>query len=119
MHSLLLLLFLLPLPPKEDTLYLQERVWYEKSTINFFNSCPGTVILTNEAMYFVAENPKRREKYNLILPYDSIYNIRRRMEYIFPNRTLIRMRNGKKHTFFTYEREKMFRIIAAHINRRK
>ena len=113
-----LLFLILSLSFPEDTLHSQE-VWYEKSTINFFNSCPGTVILTNKAMYFVAENPKRREKYNLILPYDSIYNIRRRVEYIFPNRTLIRMRNGKKHTFFTYEREKMFRIIAAHINRRK
>ena len=113
MQSLLLSLLIFYATPT-DTLHTQTLV-YEVSPVNTY---PGTLVLTDQAVHFRAKSQKRQQR-NFTLAYSDIDRIKRRWQYFFPNRTLIRTRDGKKYTLYTYRRKKMFRIIAAKINRKK
>ena len=111
MPVLLFLLVSFTIPT--DTLHQQHAI-YGTDLVNY----PGTLTLTDRALHFVAKSPKR-QRHNLILAYEDIVKIRRKWESIFPNRTLIQTRGGKRYTIVTYRRRKMIRIVAAHINRKK
>lgn len=109
----LLLSLLISYTFPSDTLHTQRAI-YGTGLMNY----PGTITLTDQALHFVAKSP-RRQRHNLTLAYKDIIKIRRKWESIFPNRTLIQTRGGKKYTIYTYRRRKMIRIVAAHINRKK
>ena len=111
--KLLLFSLLLTSVPPSDTLHTQ-RVRYLPSV---FNTQPGTLILTDESVQFVAR--KKPERYNFTLSYANIHHIRRVWTLIFPNRTVIYTRQGERYHIYTYRRKQLFRIIAAKINRRK
>ena len=110
----ILLSLLIGYSPLADTLHHQSIV-YEVSPVNTY---PGTLTLTNQAVHFVAKNSEKQER-NFILAYEDIKRVRRRWQYIFPNRTLIQTRDGEKYTLYTYRRKKIIRTIKAHINRKK
>lgn len=97
-----------------DTLHTQ-LVVYEVSPVNTYQ---GTLVLTNQAVHFRAKDPKKQTR-NFTLPYSDIYRVKRRWQYVFPNRTLIRTRDGEKYTIYTYRRKKIIRTIAAMIDRKK
>lgn len=97
-----------------DTLHTQ-RITYEVSPANNYR---GTLVLTDEYLQFQAANLKKKDR-NLLIYYSDIHSVKRRWAYVFPNRILVRTRNGDKYTFYTYRRKKIVCIVAAHIDRKK
>lgn len=108
------LLYLLLAVPHADTLHTQ-TVAYEVSPVHWY---PGTLTLTNEGIHFQASNERKQHR-SFSLNYADIYRVKKLWWYLFPSRTLIQTRDGKRYTIYTYRRQKIIHVISAKINRKK
>ncbi len=84
---------------------------------NFFTFTfeEGAISADTTKLVYTKKNRKKQHN-DLVLLYKDIYTIKRlNALIIFPNKLLIRMKNGSFYYFGTYRRKKIIEIVRAHI----
>lgn len=102
---------LMIVPAKAQIIYEQRLSRADLSVSEAMNGTRGTIYLTNDSVTFKARKAGN-ERINFGLSYNQISSIRRVNPLLFPNRILIRLKDGEKYRLFTYRRRKIINEIS-------
>lgn len=94
----------------EDSILFKQRVNRFELNFNFiFKDNRGTLYLSKDFLTFKTKKVNN-DFMSFVINYDQIQKIRRANALIFPNRIVIRTKDGVKYGLGTYRRKKIIEI---------